>query len=279
MGCWGMGITQSDEYCEIYERFMEEYDEGKPVKDITGDILEEYLAEFEAEDGILHDVYFALAKAQWMCGGAQSEIMEKVRSIIHSGANLDFLRELEADERDLKQRKRNLDKFLSGLEIPRATVRKRKKPENAYIPPKKHPPLPPVRLGNVVVYPVNGGWRALLVIQIQTDRELGKSAACFVWNPVFDHIPSMEALWRTPGLVFGRIGGEAFPKEIQVIDTIPVGSMWLLGRVYGSWEQYLQQPAKDYQLYRKLPDSLCVPLNIAHDHAREWWYRTTGQRL
>ena len=39
MGCWGMGITQSDEYCEIYERFMEEYDEGKPLLDIKQDIL------------------------------------------------------------------------------------------------------------------------------------------------------------------------------------------------------------------------------------------------
>lgn len=34
MGCWGMGITQSDEYCDVYERFMEEYDEGKPVFNI-----------------------------------------------------------------------------------------------------------------------------------------------------------------------------------------------------------------------------------------------------
>ena len=42
MGCWGMGITQSDEYCEIYERFMEEYDEGKPLSDIKKDILDEY---------------------------------------------------------------------------------------------------------------------------------------------------------------------------------------------------------------------------------------------
>ena len=38
MGCWGMGITQSDEYCEIYERFMEEYDEGKPIADIKADV-------------------------------------------------------------------------------------------------------------------------------------------------------------------------------------------------------------------------------------------------
>ncbi len=43
MGCWGMGINQSDEYCSVYERFMEEYDKGKPVREITKDILDEYL--------------------------------------------------------------------------------------------------------------------------------------------------------------------------------------------------------------------------------------------
>lgn len=232
-----------------------------------------------SHEQVLHDVYFALAKAQWMCGGVQPEIMDKVRSIIASGANLDFLRELEADAADLKQRKRNLDKFLAGLQVPRTAVRKRKKPESAYVPPEKHPPLPPVRLGDVVVYPAKEGWRALLVIQIQKDNELGKSAACFVWNHVFDQIPPTDTLWHTPGLVFGRIGGEAFPKDIQIIDNIYTGNLWLMGRVYNSWERYLEQPAEGYQLYRALPHNLCVPLNIAHAHAKEWWYRTTGQRL
>ena len=46
MNAWGTGITQSDEYGEVYDRFMEEYDEGKPVEDIVNDILEEYLDQF-----------------------------------------------------------------------------------------------------------------------------------------------------------------------------------------------------------------------------------------
>ena len=106
MGCWGMGITQSDEYCEIYERFMEEYDEGKPIADIKADILDEYLEEFDADDGVLHDVYFALGKAEWMCGGISNEILEKIKQIIESGSNIAFYRELEATEKDLKQRKK-----------------------------------------------------------------------------------------------------------------------------------------------------------------------------
>jgi len=85
MGCWGMGLAQSDEYCEIYERFMECYDEGMEVSEITEEILAEYLSEFEEDDGILHDVYFALAKAQWMCWQLSPALLERITQIIHSG--------------------------------------------------------------------------------------------------------------------------------------------------------------------------------------------------
>ena len=127
MGVWGMGIAQSDEYCEIYEDFMERYDEGVPVPEITDSILKSYLEEFDPADGVLHDVYFALAKGQWMTGGLSEELLAKVCDIVDGGANLDFYRELGAMERDLKARQRNLEKFRESLRTPRATPRKRKK--------------------------------------------------------------------------------------------------------------------------------------------------------
>lgn len=67
MGCWGMGISECDEYLEVYDNFMEEYDNGVECSAITAAILSKYHAEFDDEDGVMHDVYFALAKAEWMC--------------------------------------------------------------------------------------------------------------------------------------------------------------------------------------------------------------------
>ena len=46
MGCWGMGITQSDEYCEIYERFIEEYDEDLEIDEY----IEEFLRKREQKE-------------------------------------------------------------------------------------------------------------------------------------------------------------------------------------------------------------------------------------
>ena len=118
MSAWGTGITQSDEYGEVYDRFMEEYDEGKPVQDIVKDILEEYLDQFEETDGILHDVYFALGKAEWMCGGISDKILQRITYIIENDLDIEFWRELEADEKDLKQRKKNLLCRQDSLESP-----------------------------------------------------------------------------------------------------------------------------------------------------------------
>ena len=84
MGCWGMGLTQNDEFCEVYENFMREYNNGEEVSKITSDILEEYHKEFDDKDGIMHDVYFALAKAEWMCCAQSELILNRVNTIIEN---------------------------------------------------------------------------------------------------------------------------------------------------------------------------------------------------
>ena len=90
MGCWGMGVSQSDEFCDVYDRFMESYDHGNPVQEITQSILNEYHEEFSDDEGVMHDVYFALAKAEWMCGEQTPGVLNRVNQIIDSGDNLFF---------------------------------------------------------------------------------------------------------------------------------------------------------------------------------------------
>ncbi len=155
MGNWGMGIAQSDQYCEVYEEFMEEYDKGKSVPEISNKILKHYLDEFDSDDGILHDVYFGLAKAEWMCCEQSEKILGKVRYIVENDLNIDFFRELEATETDLKTRKRNLVRFLKSLETPKASPRKR------HIKKRQFPPL---EIGDCFAYKVDGGYRVVIIL-------------------------------------------------------------------------------------------------------------------
>lgn len=157
MGCWGMGIAQSDEFCEFYDNFMELYDQGKELSEIPDLLLAEYRREFEPDDGVFHDAYFAIAKAQWMCGGVQPEILQKVEEIISSGANIEFYRELEATPSDLKKRRQALEKFLLQIKTPRPTVRKRR-------PPAKPRELPPMEPGDVFAYKTKSGTRIFIFL-------------------------------------------------------------------------------------------------------------------
>ena len=159
MGCWGMGMTQSDEFCEIYDEFMKSYNEGKAVADITAAILAEYRTEFDDDDGVMHDVYFALAKAEWMCCEQSDYVLNRVTKIIKSGANIEFYRELEATEKDLKARQRNLEKFLNSLQTPRSKPRQRR-----IDPLDRIKELPPLEVGGCYRYQYEDGYRVFAVL-------------------------------------------------------------------------------------------------------------------
>ena len=159
MGCWGMGMTQSDEFCEVYDNFMKSYNEGKAVADITATILAEYRAEFDDDDAVMHDVYFALAKAEWMCCEQSILVLNRVTEIIKSGANIEFYRELDATENDLKIRQRNLEKFLSSLQTPRSKPRQRK-----IDPLDRIKELPPLEVGECYRYKYEDGYRVFVVL-------------------------------------------------------------------------------------------------------------------
>ena len=187
MGVWGAGLTQSDEYCEVYDSFMEKYDAGELVEAITAEILNGYLSEFDADDGVLHDVYFALAKCQWMCGALSETLKNVVKDIIQSGKNLEFLKELEADDRFLQERKKYLDKFLFSLETPRNNLRKRK------LPPKEKL-LPPANIGDVFSYKGEEGLRIAVVLDSWDNRKWCEGYFCCILEKEYQGKPDINEL-------------------------------------------------------------------------------------
>ena len=217
MGAWGAGLTQSDEYCEVYDSFMEKYDAGESVEAITDEILNVYLSEFDADDGILHDVYFALAKCQWMCGDLSGTLMGTVKDIIQNGKNLEFLKELEADDRFLRDRKKNLDKFLSSLETPRKTPRKRKTP-----PKERH--LPPANIGDVFSYKGETGIRVVVVLDIWDKACWREGYFCCIFDKEYQHKPDIAELTTEKiGQIGVYVAEEFLPaSKIRLIGSLSI---------------------------------------------------------
>lgn len=264
MGCWGMGITQSDEYCEIYERFMEEYDKGKPLIDIKQDILEEYVEEFDENDGILHDVYFAIGKAEWMCGGISKDVFEKITYIINSGANIEFYRELEATEKDLKVRQKNLEKFLSAISIPRDKVKRRKIPTERYIKNDRDK-LPKFKRGDVFAYKVNGKYRVICFITRGKDG-ITYTSFCYAWASFYENIPKINDLKNDYIIPLGHFTNETFPDmdKLIYIDNYP--DMLKLDLTYPkilhrSWKKSTIAIAKEDNLLNNYSLEQCAKLS------------------
>ena len=227
MGYWGMGISQSDDFCEIYDKFMEEYDSGIAVAEITSSILAKYREEFDDNDGIMHDVYFALAKAEWMCCEQSECVLNRVKYIIENGENIKFLRELEADEKDLTVRQKNLESFLEKLLSAREKPRKRKKTVQAS--------FPFLDVGDCFAYKFADGYRVMVILERfkpQTEKEQ-------VTVAIFSEIYSANALKSTNfenedlGTMFTVIAedflGQSLIKKIANIDIVCRGGSRLLG--------------------------------------------------
>lgn len=253
MGSWGMGLTQSDEFMEIYNSFMEEYDKGKAVSVITEEILAKYHSEFDDNDGIMHDVYFALAKAEWMCCEQSDKILERVREIISSGDNIKFLRSLDATESDLKIREIRLGSFLQQLQTPRSSPRKRVKNRDGI------KELPPFAIGECYRYKYNDCYRIFVVLDRKKPSGFREMFFCAVLARSFSAKDAMSVDCLSEKVLnYGCFAGEDFPgmstlKKLSCV-SVPDDLQWKLlgenGIAFGSKKSFKSDklPSREFTL-------------------------------
>ena len=220
MGCWGMGIAQSDEFCEVYDRFMQKYNQGVDISQISREIIEHYTEEFDENDEILHDVYFAIAKAEWMCCDQSKDILSRVNAIIKSGANIDFYRELGASEKDLRLRQKNLEAFYNSLKTPRSKPRQRR-----IDPLDRVKELPGVSIGECYRYKFDTGYRILIILDRKKVDGFLETVYCAILENTFssDEIKTVDFLNERIGSLACYAGVE-FPGKstIKKITSISV---------------------------------------------------------
>ena len=230
MGCWGMGMTQSDEFCEYYDNFMNEYDNGKTVAEITAGILAKYHAEFDDNDGVMHDVYFALAKAEWMCCEQSELVLDRVKEIIESGANIEFYRELNATEKDLTLRQRNLEKFLSIIQTPREKPRKRKRTA-----PPAEKTFPPLAVGDCFAYKFDNSYRVMCILEHCKPQKQREQVTVVIFNGVYSaqELNTTDFCQEVMGKMFTVTAedflGVSVIKKVAHIEIVPKNRERLLG--------------------------------------------------
>jgi hypothetical protein len=115
MGTWGIKLKDDDDFSDIFEAFFEKYNKGEAVENITKELIKENIESGFEDDNENHSFWFALADAQHKCGKLEKEISQNVSKIVENRQNIEFWRELEASEKDLKTRETELEKFVERL--------------------------------------------------------------------------------------------------------------------------------------------------------------------
>ena len=121
MAFWGMDLNQSDEFCEIYNEYMDLYDIGLEPSVITQQILNRFPFE-----NISHNILFAIAKAEWSLGFRSESVFSRANQIIDNRENIAYYRSLGFSEQDIKEREEKLFSFQALLQTPPKAPRKRK---------------------------------------------------------------------------------------------------------------------------------------------------------
>jgi hypothetical protein len=126
MGTWGTGISSNDTYSDIHEQFIDLYNDGLSVSEITERLITENQETINLPEDATN-FWFAMANAQWECKELDKELLLKVEQIIHTGEDLRIWKELDASPNDLKAREKILVKFLTKIKVEKDKPRKRTK--------------------------------------------------------------------------------------------------------------------------------------------------------
>lgn len=128
MGTWDTSIIGNDTSQDVYDCFMEGYNNGESPQDMTKIVLQSCEELFKDQDD-KNNAVLALALAQWETKSLENRIYDNVKKIIESESDLKIWKALGADEITLKKRKEELKKFLKQISIERKSKKRRIKPK------------------------------------------------------------------------------------------------------------------------------------------------------
>lgn len=126
MGTWGTGISSNDTYSDIYGEFIDLYNDGNSVIEITKKLIANNQETINSREKS-SNFWFAIANGQWECNELDKEIFSKVEEIIESKMDIEIWSELGSTQSDLKKREQILLKFLEKIKTEKGKPRKRTK--------------------------------------------------------------------------------------------------------------------------------------------------------
>jgi len=128
MGTWNTKITGNDTTSDIYSNFFDLYNEGANPVDVSEKIKIDFQDYFNDSDD-KNNSFFGLALAQWETKCLENNVLNTVKNIIEKGADIKLWLDLGADEKAIKKREKELQKFLTQISTERPKAKRRVRPK------------------------------------------------------------------------------------------------------------------------------------------------------
>lgn len=125
MGTWGTSIDENDTYNDIQRDFLDLYNQGNPLDEIYSEFLSD--EDFEEIPEESHDFWFAIADLLWQCKGLNDKVFKVVQDIIESKSDLNYWKETNGNDEDIKERENELNKFLEKISTQKKRAKRRVK--------------------------------------------------------------------------------------------------------------------------------------------------------
>ncbi len=126
MGTCRTVIAENYTYAMVCGSFFDAYNDGSTPEEASEIAREMHAEEFEDCD-TRNDALFALAHAKWETKCLDDKLLEDVKTLILTGADLTGWKDRDASREDLKKRNKVLLDFLTMIKTPRPTKKRRKK--------------------------------------------------------------------------------------------------------------------------------------------------------
>jgi hypothetical protein len=133
MGSWGIALSSSDTYSDIYSSFIDLYNEGEPIEKIMERITSDYSSVINDEDE-RNDFYFAIIKAQWECGLLQDKYRIELEKIVDNNLEIKRWERLGGSTKEAQRRHEEVKELLEKVSSPNSNIKipKPKKLRNSY---------------------------------------------------------------------------------------------------------------------------------------------------
>ncbi|GET25185.1 hypothetical protein [Prolixibacter sp. NT017] len=128
MGTWSEKIKDNDTTLDIYSAFFDRYNSGEKPDLISKSIKVEYADYFNDSDD-RNNALIGLALAQWETKSLEPDLHKEISDLVKSGKDLIIWKNLGANEKSLKKRKTELDKFLNQISLEKNKAKRRIRPK------------------------------------------------------------------------------------------------------------------------------------------------------